>query len=222
MQSLFPSARIARFDGDTATDQTLDKRYDAVKNGDVDIIIGTQVIAKGLDLPHLATVGIVQADSGLSLPDYASAERTFQLLSQAVGRVGRSDTPTNAIIQTYHPDHPAIVDSAAQNYAEFYARTLALRRHTNFPPFTYLLKAVCTYKTEAAAIKNTTKFAAELRKNHPTAEILGPTPAFYERVRDTYRWQIVVKSRDRAELQRIAQLVPSKNWQFELDPLSLL
>lgn len=222
MQSLFPSARIARFDGDTATDQTLDKRYDAVKNGDVEIIIGTQVIAKGLDLPHLATVGIVQADSGLSLPDYASAERTFQLLSQAVGRVGRSDQSTNAIIQTYHPDHPAIVDSASQNYAEFYTRTLALRRHTNFPPFTYILKAVCTYKTEAAAIKNATKFAAELRKNYPSVEVLGPTPAFYERVRDTYRWQIVVKSRDRAELQRIAQLVPSKNWQFELDPLSLL
>lgn len=221
-QSLFPRAIIARFDGDTESSQTLDKRYDAVARGDVDIIIGTQVIAKGLDLPHLATVGIVQADSGLSLPDFASAERTFQLLSQAVGRVGRSSKPTSATIQTYQPSHPAIVDSASQNYAEFYERTIKLRRHTTFPPFTYLLKAVCVYKTEATAIKNAQKLAAELRHSYPDVEILGPAPAFYERVRDTYRWQLVIKSVSRAKLQSIATHIPAKNWQFELDPLSLL
>ena len=218
---LFPDAVIGRFDADTASDQTVDRRYQELYDGKIQLIIGTQVIAKGLDLPHLRTVGIIQADAGLSLPDYTASERAFQLLAQVIGRVGRSHHPTNVIAQSYQPTHPAISEGIAQNYTDFYQRTLALRRHTNFPPFVHLLKLVCTYKTEATAIKNAKSLASDLRAL-PDVEVLGPTPAFYERVRDTYRWQIVVKSTQRSRLIDCLTHLPSKNWQFELDPLSLL
>lgn len=220
---LFPSARIARFDGDTDARDTADKRYQELYDGSIDIIIGTQVIAKGFDLPKLRTVGVIQADAGLSLPDYTSPERTFQLLAQVIGRVGRSTHPTTVVVQSYQPTHPAVVDGIAQNYADFYERTLKLRRHTNFPPFCYLLKLTCTYKTEAAAIKNARKLAATLQSEVPGIELLGPTPAFYERVRDSYRWQIVIKSTDRQHLLAcLDQLPAGRHWQFELDPSSLL
>lgn len=218
----FPAAHIARFDADTDSKQTLDRRYQELYDGTIDIIIGTQVIAKGLDLPHLRTVGVIQADAGLSLPDYSSPERTFQLLAQVIGRVGRSSHPTNVIVQSYQPHHPAVQDGITQNYDEFYKRTLAVLRTGNFPPFTYLLKLTCTYKTEATAIKNAATLAATLRTTVHDIDILGPTPAFYERVRDSYRWQIVVKSARRQALIDCLDLLPPQHWQFELDPLSLL
>lgn len=223
LRKIFPNKKNARFDADTESDQTVDQRYSELYEGEIDLIIGTQVIAKGLDLPHLRTVGVVQADAGLSLPDFGAAERTFQLLAQVIGRVGRSAKPTNVVIQSYQPAHPAVQDGSAQNYADFYARTIRQRRATNFPPFVYLLKLTCVYKTEATAVKNAKKLALELRAIAPSrVEILGPTPAFYERVRDTYRWQLVLKSPRRQDLVNILQYVPASHWQFELDPLSLL
>lgn len=223
LRKLFPASTIARFDADTSTHDAADKRYDELKNGSIDIIIGTQVIAKGLDLPHLRTVGVVQADAGLALPDFSSSERTFQLLAQVVGRVGRSHHATDVIVQTFQPDHPAIRDGLAQNYADFYTRTIARRRATGFPPFVYLLKLTCVYKTEAAAIRNTKKLAQTLQAAAPAdVRILGPTPAFYERVRDTYRWQLILKSPRRSDLVSLLDLVPPAHWQAELDPTSLL
>ena len=220
---LFPNKKIARFDADTDNEETVDRRYNELYDGSIDIIIGTQVIAKGLDLPHLRTVGVIQADAGLSLPDFSSPERTFQLLAQVIGRVGRSHHPTDVIIQSYQPTHPAIINGLTQNYDDFYTRTIAQRRATDFPPFTHLLKLVCTYKTEAAAIRNAKQLTDQLRAHAPKhMQVLGPTPAFYERARDTYRWQIVIKSPHRANLQALLPLVPSAHWQFELDPVSLL
>jgi len=221
LRKLFPKQTIARFDADTKSDETVEQRFSELKDGSIDLIIGTQIVAKGLDLPELRTVGIIQADAGLSLPDYSSPERTFQLLSQVIGRVGRSEHKTTVVIQTYQPDHPVITDGIHQDYAHFYERSLKLRHHTSFPPFTYLLQLTCVYKTEAAAIKNAKNLADTLRKNQ-TIEVLGPTPAFYERTRDTYRWQVVVKSKKRQHLLDVVAALPPKNWQFQLDPISLL
>lgn len=223
LKKLFPDKIIARFDADTNSAEAVDKRYDDLKSGRIDLIIGTQVIAKGLDLPNLRTVGVVQADAGLNLPDFAAPERTFQLLAQVIGRVGRSHHPTTVVVQSYQPDHPAIQDGLGQNYSDFYQRTLAQRRASNFPPFCYLLKLTCVYKTETAAVKNAQKLAQKLRSAAPDdVEILGPTPAFYERVRDTYRWQLIVKSPRRADLIDLLAQVPAQHWQTELDPISLL
>lgn len=223
LRRLFPKQTIARFDADTATDAGVDQRYDELKSGAIDLIIGTQVIAKGLDLPQLRTVGVIQADAGLNLPDFSSAERTFQLLAQVIGRVGRSHHPTTVIIQTFQPDHPAITDGLTQAYDDFYRRTIAQRRATGFPPFMHLLKLTCTYKTEAAAIRNTASLAATLKQHAPErVQILGPTPAFYERVRDSYRWQLTVKSPQRHDLVALLAHLPPHHWQFELDPTTLL
>lgn len=223
LRKLFPNKKIMRFDGDTETGGSVEENYAKLYNGDIDLIIGTQVIAKGLDLPNLRLVGVVQADAGLSLPDYGSSERTFQLLAQVVGRVGRSHHPTTVVVQSYQPTHPAVVDGLAQDYDHFYASALADRQRGHFPPFTYLLKLTCVYKTEAAAIKNSRALAHDLRRTFPTdIQILGPTPAFYERQHDTYRWQLVVKSPRRATLLDVLSQVPPTHWQTELDPVSLL
>ncbi len=222
IRKLFPQANILRTDGDSDKTQTVEARYDDIYHGKVDILIGTQVLAKGLDLPNLRTVGVVQADAGMSLPDYTASERTFQLLSQVIGRVGRSHHPTDVIVQSYQPDHPTIKDGISRNYQDFYERTLRTRKHANFPPFCYLLKLTCVYKTEKAAVKNARELAEKLKESRLDIEILGPTPAFYERVRDTYRWQLVIKSAKRQTLLDTLQFVPNKNWQFELDPHSLL
>lgn len=220
LRKIFTQANIARFDGDS--DQSVDKLYNDIYAGKIDIIIGTQVIAKGLDLPHLRTVGVVQADAGLSLPDYSSSERTFQLLAQVIGRVGRSHHATTVIVQSYQPGHPSITAGLAQDYRGFYNYALADRKRSNFPPFCYLLKLTCVYKTEASAVRNSQKLARELKTNFKTIEVLGPTPSFYERVGDTYRWQLIIKSRRRADLLEILHRLPTSHWQYELDPASLL
>jgi len=223
LRKIFPDKTIARFDGDSEAGESVDARYKEIYDGTIDIIIGTQVIAKGLDLPRLRTVGVIQADSGLSLPDYGAGERTFQLLAQVVGRVGRSHHPTTVIVQSYQPSHPAVKFGLQQNYADFYNYAIDERRRGRFPPFTYLLKLTCLYKSEAAAITNAKKLAETLRRTaEPHVQILGPTPAFYERQHDTYRWQLILKSPTRAPLVAITKQLPPTHWQFELDPVSLL
>lgn len=222
LRKLFPSSVIARFDGDSANSETVENRYQDIYDGKIDIIIGTQVIAKGLDLPLLRTVGVIQADAGLALPDYSSSERTFQLLAQVVGRVGRSSHETSLFVQTYQPTHPAVMYGIAQNFHGFYNLVIAERQRAKFPPFCHLLKLTCIYKTEAAAVKNSRAFADTLRKVYPTIEILGPTPAFYERQRDTYRWQITVKSQVRSTLLDVIKNLPKTHWQYDIDPVTLL
>ena len=223
LTKLFPEARIARFDGDTLADETLEKQYQALYDGDIDIIIGTQVVAKGLDLPQLRMVGVVQADSGLSLPDYQSSERVFQLVSQVCGRVGRNEHKSHVVVQSYQPTNAAVAFGITRDYAGFYDMTLAERKRANFPPYCHLLKIVCTYKSESAAIRASRELAASLKKILPVdTELLGPTPAFYERVRDSYRWQLLIKSPHRGDLVEIVKSIPATKWQYELDPASLL
>ncbi len=223
LRKLFPTKTIMRFDGDSEQAESIQARYKDLYSGNIDLIIGTQVVAKGLDLPHLRSVGVVQADAGLSLPDYSSSERTFELLAQAIGRVGRSEHETSVVVQSYQPTHPAVTLGLGQDYAGFYEYTLKERQRANFPPFTFLLKLTCVYKTEATAIHNAKILAIELQKNLPNhVAILGPTPAFYERQHDTYRWQLVLKSKKRSELVAALQFVPPSHWQAELDPVSLL
>jgi len=222
VRKLFPKAKIKRFDGDSIKGEGVHDLFDELKTGRLDIIIGTQTIAKGLDLPKLALVGIVQADAGLMLPDFSSAERTFQLIAQATGRVGRSKQPTKAIIQTYQPNHPAVIFGVNQDYEGFYSFEIENRKKGHFPPYSHLLKLTNSYKTEQGAIKSARDLVASLSTNNSMTAILGPTPAFYERQRGNYRWQIVVRAKNRADLIKIAEKIPLQHWQSELDPNSLL
>lgn len=223
LERFFAKARIHRFDGDTHQNEGVDSHYQALYDGEVDIIVGTQVVAKGLDLPKLHFVGIVQADSGLALPDYLSTERVFQLLAQVSGRVGRNEHESHVVVQSYQPDHPSVRFGLARDYAGFYEAGLQERNRAHFPPFTHLLKLTCIYKTERAAVQAARSLHTLLRKELPAhVEILGPTPAFYERVRDTYRWQLILKSHRRSDLSHALTFLPPTHWQSELDPMSLL
>ena len=222
-KKLFPAAKIMRFDGDSESHETLEKQYQALYDGDIDIIIGTQVVAKGLDLPKLRTVGVVQADAGLSLPDYQSAERTFQLLAQVTGRVGRNEHDSTVVVQSYQPTHPAVKAGIAKDYHSFYAYAIDERKRAHFPPFTHLAKLTCSYASEQAAVKAARALASKLRTVTPNrVELLGPTPAFYERTRGSYRWQLIAKSPKRADLVDLMQHIPPTHWQTEIDPVSLL
>ncbi|HKX73757.1 MAG TPA: primosomal protein N' [Candidatus Saccharimonadales bacterium] len=218
---LFPKARIARFDADTHQSQAVHNRYQELYDGHIDILIGTQMLAKGLDLPNLRLVGVVQADSGLILPDFQSEERVFQLLYQVMGRVGRGTLPGRVVIQTFQPDHPIVKAAVARDYSAFYQAEIKKRENGHFPPFRFLLKLSCSYKTEAGAVNASMKMAKLLRSEHPQVEVLGPTPSFYERMGGAYRWQLVVKSTRRSDLIAIAASVPA-GWQADLDPSSLL
>lgn len=224
IRKLFPQKKVARFDADSDKNETVEKLYNEIRNGEIDIIIGTQVIAKGLDLPNLKTVCVVQADAGLALPDFTSSERNFQLISQVIGRVGRYSNESNVIIQTYQPEAPSIQFGLKQDYAGFYDFEIKNRQKQNYPPFVYLLKLTCVYKTEISAVRNSQKEACEIRKKFSKdIQIFGPTPAFYERIGETYRWQIVIKSKKRAPLLEIAHEFQVKpQWRVDLDPPGLI
>ncbi len=223
LHKLFPKSRVARFDSDNKADETVNSLYEDLYKGTIDIAIGTQVVAKGLDLPNLRTVGVIQADNGLSLPDFTASERAFQLLAQVIGRVGRDEHASEVVVQTYQPTHPAIIFGLKQDYESFYTYALETRKKGYFPPYNYLLKLTTVYKTEQAAIRSAKNLAIELKKVlNPDVRLLGPTPAFYERQHDTYRWQLVLKSPRREYLIAALKHVPAVHWQSELDPQSLL
>ncbi len=223
LKRLFPKAIVARFDGDNTNAETVNERYKELYSGEINIAIGTQVVAKGLDLPKLHTVGVIQADSGLALPDYTSAERTFQLLAQVVGRVGRDERETQTIVQSYQPTHPVVQFGLKQDYEGFYQYALKERKKGGFPPFKFLLQLTNVYKTEASAVKAAKQLSSTLKQSVPAGiEVLGPTPAFYERQHDTFRWQLVLKSSKREALAETLKYVPPNHWQTDLDPSSLL
>ncbi|MCL1929695.1 primosomal protein N' [Candidatus Saccharibacteria bacterium] len=223
LKRLFPDAHIARFDGDNKKNDGVHEKYQALYDGTVDIIVGTQTIAKGLDLPNLRLVGIPQADTGLSLPDFSARERTFQLISQAVGRVGRNQHQTEVVVQSFQANSPVVKFGINQDYHGFYESEIQERKRGHFPPFSYLLKLTNSYKTEKTAISTAKKLAQEIISDFPDVFVLGPAPAFYERQRDQYRWQIVVRAKNRKTLEEIVKKVPPTTyWQTELDPNSLL
>lgn len=223
LKKLFKSARIARFDADNTTADSLTQNFEAVKNGDIDIIIGTQTIAKGLDLPLLNTVGIVQADANLNLPDYAAEERTFQLITQVIGRVGRGHNDVNHVfLQTFQPEHPVILAAKSLDYAKFADYLLKKRQLSHLPPFFYLLRISIVKKTEDLAIKKIMSLHRTLKK-FPDVYLSAPTPSFHEYTPSGYSWQIIVKAKKRDSLTHLIQSLDQyPEIRFAIDPPSLI
>jgi primosomal protein N' (replication factor Y) len=218
---LLPHARIARLDRDSATLANITKVYRGLRSGELDIVIGTQMIAKGLDMPAIDTVGVINADTMLHLPDYTAAERTYQLLSQVSGRAGRGDRPGRVYIQTYSPDHIAIQCAARNDFDTFAAAELAQRSLLSYPPFVYLLKLTVAAKTADLARQEALRFA-QLIGREPHLAVTGPAPAFIEQQGAFYRWILTVKSKDRAPLVALAANLPGRHWTPDLDPINLL
>jgi len=228
LHRLFPTARTARFDADTENSQQLTQIYDDVHAGNYDIIIGTQMIAKGFDFPKLTTLGIAQADAGLSLPDYASEERTFQLITQVIGRAKRGHQNSSIFIQSFQPDHPIISCAAQSDYATFYKYLLQRRRIASLPPYSFLLKLSLFYKTEKAAVQNAQKLNKKIIQFSKKSQISQlyispPTPAFHERTSGGYTWQIILKAKSRNDLLAIFDALPANpHLHYDFDPISLL
>jgi len=221
VQHLFPNARVARFDTDNAKADRFEQQYEAVHSGTVDILVGTQLLAKGLDLPLLSSLGILLADTSLYMPDFSAQERTFQLISQVLGRIGRGHVAGRAIIQTYHPDHPVLAAAINGDYQTFYETELQSRRQFFFPPFCYLLKLAVRRATSKAAESAAVKLKAQIESDGYCVRVEGPAPCFYERFQNKYQWQLVVKATERSELLRIIANLPA-NWSYDIDPVDLL
>lgn len=221
LERLFPQAKIMRFDSDTHKDDSLEANYANVREGGADIIVGTQMLAKGLDLPKLGLVGIVLADTGMYFPDFTAEERTFQLLCQVIGRVNRGHKDTKVVLQTYHPDNLTIKQAIHEDYAGFYKTQIAQRQAFGFPPFRYLLKIKQERASSAAAEKAMNAIRETIVSLGLNLDISLPAPSFVEKAHSKYRWQLIVKSVDRSLLLHVIDAIP-KNTHYDIDPTNLL
>lgn len=228
----FPDARIARMDRDSVTGR---RRYESIlqgfREGAYDILVGTQMIAKGHDIPNVTLVGVVNADIGLGMPDFRAAERTFQLLTQVAGRAGRGELPGMVLIQTLNPDHYAIRCAAAQDYAAFYAKEIQFRRAMRYPPFSALANCLVRSRSQEEALRRATELGRFLQPLPEGLRVLGPAEAPVARLRGEYRYQLLLKSSSRRllneTLHRIRNFAAEAKWGatavvVDVDPLSLM
>jgi primosomal protein N' (replication factor Y) len=201
LRATFARARIARIDRDTSRARgALARLLSAVARRDVDIVVGTQMIAKGHDFPGVTLVGVVSADVGLGLPDFRAAERTFQLLTQVVGRAGRGSVAGEAIVQTLYPTHYAVRAAADQDYETFLRREMEYRHAMQYPPETSLINVVVKAPTLETAMRDAGDLASRVRRQN-AGQVLGPSPAAVARVKQTYRAQFFVKGRRRRAIR---------------------
>jgi len=217
----FPEARVARLDGDTATLEHIFDTYARMYAGEIDILIGTQMIARGLDLEHVALVGVILADTMLTMPDYTATERAFALMTQVVGRTGRRDDQGRALIQTYLPHNPIIAAAAHEDYRTFYTGELASRKLYDYPPFVYLLKATIYRKTSATGLAKARQTAAGIRRRYPATIVLGPAQPTHYRGPRGYGWQIIIKAKTRLLLLEIGRQELAE-WTIDLDPITII
>jgi primosomal protein N' (replication factor Y) len=228
----FPTARIARLDRDTVTGK---RQYEHILNAfrerNYDILVGTQMIAKGHDIPNVTLVGVVSGDVGLGMPDFRAAERTFQLLTQVAGRAGRGSLPGIVLIQTINPDHYAIRLAAAQDYQAFYEKELTFRRMMHYPPFTAMANLLVRAEKQEEAMRLSAELGRFLTPPPEGVRILGPAEAPVPRLKAEYRYQTLIKASSRKTLNELLrrtiacardQKWPATSLVVDVDPLSLL
>lgn len=228
----FPTARIARLDRDTVTGK---RQYETIlqafREGNYDLLVGTQMIAKGHDIPNVTLVGVVSADVGLGMPDFRAAERTFQLLTQVAGRAGRGSLPGIVLMQTINPDHYAIRLAAAQDYAAFYEKELNFRRMMHYPPFSAMANILVRAEKQEVAMRMSSELGLFLAPPPQGMKVLGPAEAPVPRLKAEYRYQFLIKSASRKSLNEILRRIQSyaidHKWGatalvIDVDPLSLM
>jgi primosomal protein N' (replication factor Y) len=228
----FPTARVARMDRDTITTK---RHYEIIlagfREGSFDVLVGTQMIAKGHDIPNVTLVGVVSADVGLGVPDFRAGERTFQLLTQVAGRAGRGDRPGIVLIQTINPDHYAIRFAAAQDYELFYKKELEFRRLMRYPPFSALANLLVRSSSQEEALRMAGELGHLLTPPPENLKILGPAEAPVPRLKSEFRYQLLIKAGSRKvlkeTLEAVRQFAAGHNWKatalvIDVDPLTLL
>lgn len=232
LRRAFPEARIERMDRDTTRRRGAQERLlRQFERGELDILVGTQMIAKGHDFPRVTLVGVLSADQALGLPDFRAGERTFQLLTQMAGRAGRGELPGEVVVQAFDPEHPVLKEAAAQDYEAFYERELGFRRAMRYPPVSALVRLIVTDREPSRARAWAEAVATALRESGGEKLMLtGPGPAPVERIRGLYREQILVRSSGRRRLvqavsgalARIEGEVPRRALHVDVDPLTVL
>jgi primosomal protein N' (replication factor Y) len=223
MKHFFPEAKLLRWDRDVIT-----RRYaheELLKNfrdHKADVLIGTQMIAKGLDLPQVTLAGVINADTGLNFPDFRSGERTFQLLCQVAGRAGRGVKAGKVIIQTYSPDNYIIEAAARHDYSGFYYKEIAYRRRYNYPPFSQLVRLVYSHTDEESCRREADRVYRLIADSRQlTADsIIGPVPTFAFRARGRYRWQLFLRGPDSSRV--LSQLALPRGWTIDVDPVGMV
>jgi primosomal protein N' (replication factor Y) len=231
VQRVFPHARVLRWDRDvTAGKDAHDRILQRFARLQADVLVGTQMIAKGLDFPRVTLVGVISADTGLHLPDFRAPERSFQLLTQVAGRAGRASLPSRVIVQTYTPEHYAIQAAKDHDYKRFYREEMSFRRAARYPPFARLIRFVYSAEQEVHCRQSAQNLRdilerAVKREGRADAEIIGPAPCFMARMRNRYYWQVIVRSEAAAgksqDLHRLLDYVPP-GWAIDVDPVDLL
>ncbi|MGE3174364.1 MAG: primosomal protein N' [Planctomycetota bacterium] len=205
VKDLFPDAVVARMDADTMAERGAHERVlGAFRKRHIDVLIGTQMIAKGLDFPDVTLVGVVSADTGLFVPDYRAAERTFQLLYQVAGRAGRADKPGTVVFQTFCPDNYAVAAASRLDYDAFVKQELVFRRDTGYPPFARLIRVLAESRHERET-QELLRAACEPMRGMENVDVLGPSPAVIARVKDRWRWHMLAKCYDTAAFDRAMQ-----------------
>jgi primosomal protein N' (replication factor Y) len=228
----FPTARIARLDRDTVTGK---RQYETIlqgfREGNYDVLVGTQMIAKGHDIPNVTLVGVVSADMGLGMPDFRAAERTFQLLTQVAGRAGRGNLPGIVLVQTINPDHYAIRFAAAHDYQGFYDKEIHFRRMMRYPPFSAMANVLVRAEKRETALRLSSEMALIMTPMPENLKIMGPAEAPVPRLKNEFRYQFLIKAANRKALnellQRIRAFAIERNWGatalvIDVDPLSLM
>jgi primosomal protein N' (replication factor Y) len=228
----FPTARIARLDRDTVTGK---RQYETIlhdfRDGHYDILVGTQMIAKGHDIPNVTLVGVVSADIGLGMPDFRAAERTFQLLTQVAGRAGRGSVPGIVLVQTTNPDHYAVRLAALQDYQAFYDKELNFRRMMMYPPFSAMANVLVRSEKQEMAMRMSTELSVLLNPPPEKLRIMGPAEAPVPRLKNEYRYQFLVKASSRKALNELLQSIRKyaldHKWGatalvVDVDPLTLM
>jgi primosomal protein N' (replication factor Y) len=215
----FPKARVLRFDKDTIN-STADyiEAYEKIVQGKIDFIVGTQMIAKGWDIPKLTLVGLVLADNGFNFPDYHTYERMFSLIVQVIGRSGRREEDSRAIIQTYNAENPVTLDAMNQDYEHFARQELISRKNLGWPPFTQVVRLVKTGKDLKQLQLTTGRKVEELRKTLPLASINSGS-CFFAKLNGEYRYQIVMRG------EKLNQKLTKTNlsgWTVDVDPVNML
>lgn len=205
LTALLPGIKVLRMDVDTTRRKGAFKKIlDSFGSHEADILLGTQMIAKGLDFPNVTLVGVVNADTGLWLPDYNASERTFELLTQVAGRAGRAEKTGEVIIQTFNPDHYAIRFAKKQDYENFYSYEMRVRHAGNYPPYFYTVLISVASSKEQTAAREAFKIKNQLQqKLHSSTIVLGPTPSAISRLKNKYYYQILLKYKKEDNLNNL-------------------
>ncbi len=220
LRERFPTARVVRWDRDTAAQGSADALLKRFISHQADVLVGTQMIAKGIDLPLVTLVGVILADVGLFLPDFRAGERVFALLTQVAGRAGRSLLPGRVIVQTYNPEHSAITFAARHDVRGFIQAEMEHRRQLRLPPFVRLVRLECAHEDEARARQWCAHIAGQLRQMLPAEDVIGPAPAFFARLHRQYRWQVIARCDQPQAL--LARLSLPESCVVDVDPASVL